>query len=141
MLDIGFGVVIPQDELQFSTARASGPGGQHVNTTDSKVLLRFNISESRQLSPARKAQLLEALAHRLDSEGAVLITAQESRSQHVNKELALAKLAALLRKALTPRAPRRPTRPTLASKERRLAGKKLTAARKQARGRVPKADD
>lgn len=141
MLEIGFGIVLPEEELQFSTARASGPGGQHVNTTDSKVLLRFNIAESRHLSPARKALLLEVLAHRLDNEGAVQVTAQESRSQHANKELARTKLAALLRQALTPRAPRRPTRPTQASRERRLAGKKAAAARKQARGRVRGTDD
>ncbi|GAB7080488.1 alternative ribosome rescue aminoacyl-tRNA hydrolase ArfB [Megalodesulfovibrio paquesii] len=136
MLEVGYGVVIAEDELQFSAARASGPGGQHVNTTDSKVLLRFNIAESASLSPARKAVLLDKLARRLDAEGAVLVTAQESRSQHANKELARTKLAALLRQALTPRAPRRATRPTLASKERRLTAKKIASTRKKNRGRV-----
>lgn len=136
MLDIGFGVVIPEDELQFSTARSSGPGGQHVNTTDSKVLLRFVIPSSRALSAYQKAILLEKLAPRLDSEGALLVTCQESRSQVRNKEIALEKLGVILRQALTPQKKRRPTRPSRAAKERRLQSKKRQSERKQSRGRV-----
>ena len=115
---------IPSTELIFVTSRASGPGGQYVNRTESAVQLRFDATHSPSLPEDVRQRLMAAVSSRLTADGLLLIDAQEERSQLRNKELALEKLAALIAKALHPPKRRIRTKPTAASKERRLQQKK-----------------
>jgi ribosome-associated protein len=117
-------VVIPDAELSWRFSRSGGPGGQGVNTADSRVELSWDLASSSALSPVLKARALERLAGRL-VDGVVTIAASEHRAQLRNREAARARLAALLRDAIAPppRA-RRPTRPSRGSVERRIAAKK-----------------
>ncbi len=118
------GVEIPEHELTWRFSRSSGPGGQSVNTTDSRVELVFDLAASPSVPDHLRARALSRLAHRL-VEGRLTITASEYRSQHRNREAARARLVDLLEKAFAPPPPaRRPTRPSRGAKERRLAGKK-----------------
>jgi ribosome-associated protein len=127
------GIVIPTDELFWRFSRSSGPGGQSVNTTDSRAELSFNVAESAVLPPALKERALRALAGQL-TDGVITVTAAENRSQLRNREAAAARLSALLAEATAPppRA-RRPTRPTRASRERRLAAKQQRSQTKRLR--------
>lgn len=120
-------------ELQFQTARSGGPGGQHVNKVNSKVLLRFNVPQSSVLDEEEKAVLLEKLSHKLDQEGNIVLQSQESRSQIRNKEIVVRKFYDLFREAFQKRKIRKVTRPGKAAKERRLKDKKALAAKKQDR--------
>ena len=124
-------VIIPASELSVSTSKASGPGGQHVNTTNSRVTLRYCPATSQALTDAQKERVQDILQHRLTKEGELLISCDTGRSQCKNRDEACGRLAALLRAALVPKKARRATRPTKASKLRRLNTKK-------ARGNVKK---
>lgn len=129
------GLVIPERELQERFVRASGPGGQHVNTTDTRVQLSFDIAASATLDAAQRARLLARLGSRLDGT-VVRVDAAEHRSQHRNRVAARERLAALLRAGLAPPPPgRRPTAPTRGSVARRLAAKKRRGELKRQRGR------
>jgi len=131
------GVEIPEDELSWRFSRSSGPGGQSVNTADSRVELSLDVAGSRSLPERLRDRALTALAHRL-VDGVLTVTASEFRSQHRNRQAARARMAALLTEATAPPAPtRRPTRPTRGSKERRLAGKKRRGRTKAMRRRPP----
>ena len=131
------GVSVPADELSWRFSRSGGPGGQSVNTADSRVELSFDVRRSPSLPDHLRARLLARLEHRL-VDGVLTITASEYRSQLRNREAARARLAEILTRASTPPAPpRRPTRPTRGSKERRLAGKKRRSQTKQLRRRPP----
>ena len=126
-------VAIPDDELSWRFSRSSGPGGQHVNTTDSQVELRWNVASTTALSDFLKTRARERLSRRLVDDS-VIITASEYRSQHRNREAAKERLADLVREAIAPPPPvRRPTRPTRAAKERRLASKRRRSDLKQSR--------
>jgi len=117
-------VLVPERELRWRFSRSSGPGGQSVNTADSRVELSLDIAKTTALGPVQRARALERLAGRL-SEGVLTITASEHRSQLRNREAALKRLADTLAKAIAAPAPkRRPTRPSRGSVERRLADKK-----------------
>ncbi|MFQ6537645.1 MULTISPECIES: alternative ribosome rescue aminoacyl-tRNA hydrolase ArfB [Aphanothece] len=137
-LRITAAVRIPAAELRWRFSRASGPGGQNVNTTDSRVDLMFDLAASAALPEALRARALERLAPRL-VEGAVVITAREHRSQWQNRVAAQRRLVALLQQALQPPPPpRRRTRPTRGSVERRLDSKRQRSALKSRRSsRVP----
>ncbi|GAA1444206.1 alternative ribosome rescue aminoacyl-tRNA hydrolase ArfB [Leifsonia poae] len=116
-------LTIPSSELAWRFSRSSGPGGQHVNTSDSRVELIWNIRGSKALSDSQRAILLSRLGHRLVA-GSVVVTTSERRSQLRNRETALARLAEILATALAPdTAPRRPTKATRGSELRRLAAK------------------
>jgi ribosome-associated protein len=129
-------VVIPEAELRWTAVRASGPGGQNVNKVASKVDLRFDFEASAALSDELKARLRTKAAARLDAEGQIQITSQLTRNQSDNLEDARQKLATLLRAAMvTPKA-RRKTKPSRAKKAKRVAEKRVHAAKKQSRGRV-----
>jgi len=127
------GVVIPPDELTWRFSRSPGPGGQSVNTTESRVELSFDLAGSGALPPARKERALRALAGRLAG-GVITVTASENRSQLRNREAAAGRLAALLTEATSPPPPpRRPTKPTRAARERRLADKQRRSEIKRLR--------
>lgn len=126
-------VVVPLSELGWRFSRSSGPGGQGVNTTDSRVELTFDVAASAALSPAQKRRALERLGGRAVG-GTVTVVASEHRSQLRNRDAAAARLAQLLREALAPPArARRPTRPTLGSQRRRLDAKTLRGKTKRMR--------
>lgn len=130
---VPLGLVIPNGELTERFARASGPGGQGVNTTDSRVQLSFDITASSTLTEAQRVRLLKRLAPRL-SGTTITVDSSEERSQFSNRRAARERLATLLRDALAPPPPpRRPTRPSRASNERRLAAKRHLAEKKRAR--------
>jgi ribosome-associated protein len=134
-------VAIPVAELEFRASRASGPGGQGVNTTDSRVELRFDISGSPSLSDEVKELALRRLGPRVDSGGVLRVVAQAQRSQLANRRAAMERFAELLAAALaTPRA-RRPTRPTRASTARRVDSKRRRSATKRLRDRPRRPDD
>jgi ribosome-associated protein len=127
------GITIPPEELSWRFSRSTGPGGQSVNTTDSRAELSFNIAESAALPPALKQRALGALEGRL-TDGVITVTSAENRSQLRNREAAAARLSALLTEATSPPPrPRRPTRPTRGSKERRLAAKQRRSQIKRLR--------
>ncbi len=130
-------VLIPRDELQVRATRAGGPGGQHVNTSSSRIELQWNLLQSRALPEPLRALALERLAGRLSREGALRITASEHRSQSRNREAAEARLVALLREAIRRPTPRRPTAPTKGSVERRLDSKRQQKSRKAERRWTP----
>jgi ribosome-associated protein len=134
-------VAIPLSELEFRASRASGPGGQGVNTTDSRVELRFDLAGSPSLPPAAKARAQRRLGSRVDSGGTLRVVAQAQRSQLANRRAATERFAELLAGALaTPKA-RRPTRPGRAAEARRLETKRRRAATKSLRRRSPPPGD
>jgi ribosome-associated protein len=129
------GVVVPASELTWRFSRSSGPGGQSVNTADSRVELLFDVRRSPSLPDALRERLLSRLSHRL-VDGVLSITASEYRSQHRNREAARSRLVDVLTIASTPPAPpRRATRPTRGSKERRLEAKSQRSRTKAMRRR------
>ena len=116
-------LVVPEAELSWRFSRSSGPGGQSVNTSDSRAELSFDVARSASLPNFLRTRALERLAGRL-VDGVLTVAAAEHRSQLQNREAAEQRLAQLLREAVAPPPPpRRPNRPTKGSKERRLAGK------------------
>ena len=126
------GLVVPAADLVERFSKSQGPGGQSVNTTDSRVELELDLAASTALTDTQRARAL-----RRWPEGRISIAASEHRSQHRNRVAARERLADLLREALAPPPPlRRPTRPTRGSKERRLRAKKERAGTKSLRGRV-----
>jgi ribosome-associated protein len=117
-------VVIPESELRWRFSRSSGPGGQSVNTTDSRVELSFDVAGTTALGPILRARALERLADRL-TDGVLTIAASEYKSQWRNREAARVRLAGLLRDAIAPPPRRRrPTKPSRASVQRRLDAKR-----------------
>ena len=122
---------LPLSEIELRTSRSSGPGGQHANVTASRVEAVFDVEASATLSEAQRIRLLERV-------GAVVsATAQDSRGQARNRELALERLAEKIAEALRVQRHRRPTRPTRAARERRLEQKRRTGERKRGRHRPP----
>ena len=122
-LPVGGSVSIPETELRWRFSRAGGPGGQGVNTTDSRVELSFDVAASTAFTEHQRARVLARLGRRM-VDGVLTVVAAEHRSQLRNRESARARLAGLLRDALTPDPPtRRPTRPSRAARERRIAAK------------------
>jgi ribosome-associated protein len=134
-LEVSPALTIPASELSWRFSRSSGPGGQHVNTSDSRVELSWNIADSAVLSDDQRLMLLSRLGRRLVA-GVITVTASERRSQLRNREVALAKLGDLVAAGLAAEAaPRRPTKPTRGSNRRRLAAKEQRSATKRQRQR------
>jgi ribosome-associated protein len=123
-------------EFVFHASRSSGPGGQNVNKVNSRIELRFDIKNSALLSDVQKTILFTKLASRMTTDGILILTGQEERSQLKNKEQVVDRLYQLLREALKPVRKRRKTRPTRTSVEKRLQGKKMRSERKTMRGRI-----
>ncbi|ALG14208.1 alternative ribosome rescue aminoacyl-tRNA hydrolase ArfB [Kibdelosporangium phytohabitans] len=126
-------LVIPAAELRERFSRSSGPGGQGVNTTDSRVELSFDVATSPSIPDTLRPRILERLDRRLVN-GVVTVAASEFRAQLANRQAARDRLAALLRSAAqAPPPQRRPVKPTRAMKERRLASKRHRSEKKQSR--------
>ena len=128
-------LTIPASELTFRATRAGGPGGQHVNTSSTRIELLWDLTHSTAITDDVRARLLGKLASRLDAAGMVRVVASDRRSQSQNREAAGERLAKLVRQALVVQRKRRPTRPTAASREERLAEKKRRGERKRDRRR------
>ncbi len=130
-------VVIPTAELTWRFSRSSGPGGQGVNTTDSRVELLFDVARSPSLPEAWRERALDRLADRL-TDGVLRVVASDERSQHLNRRHAQQRLAALLRDATAPPPKRRrATRPSRAAVERRLLDKRRRSETKRQRRAAP----
>ncbi|MEQ1507442.1 MAG: alternative ribosome rescue aminoacyl-tRNA hydrolase ArfB [Myxococcota bacterium] len=129
-------IVIPGDELDVSYARSGGPGGQHVNTTDTRVRLRFALAASGALTDEVKERLRDQCRAWLTGDGDLVLTSDASRSQRQNLDDARERLADAIRRALIRPKPRRATRPTRSSQARRLEGKKVRKSVKVGRGRI-----
>ncbi len=123
------GVAVPYSELTWRFSSSGGPGGQHVNTSNTRAEVRFDIAGSPSLSPAVRQRLIDRFGDSL------AVAASDRRSQVRNRELALERLASRLAGALRIETPRRPTRPTLGAKRRRLDAKRRQGLRKQERRR------
>lgn len=117
-------VSIPETELEFRASRSGGPGGQGVNTTSSKIELRWNVDESDAIADWQKDLLHERLGTRITDDGVLIIQASEERSQHRNREAARSRFQALVKEAITPPKRRRRTKPSRAAKRRRLENKR-----------------
>jgi ribosome-associated protein len=131
ILQINDEVSISPAELDFRFSRSSGPGGQHVQKTSTRVELLFDVANSPSLTERQRGQILDRLGGYIDSEGILHLVAQSERSQLRNREEVVARFQALMQRALKRRKRRKPTRPTAASQERRLR-------KKQRRGQIKK---
>ena len=132
-LRVSRSVVIPERELHWRFSRSSGPGGQSVNTADSRVELSFDVARSSALGPVQRARAIEHLGHRL-VDGVLTVSASEHRAQLRNREAALRRLAELLRDAIAPPPPkRRRTRPSKTATQRRLTDKRRRGQTKRLR--------
>jgi ribosome-associated protein len=117
-------IAIPPDEIEVRASRSGGPGGQHVNTSSTKIEVRWNMDATQALSEEEKTRVRTKLGERIDANGTVRVVSSESRSQTRNREIATARLASLIRGALAVPKKRKPTRPPRAAKELRLREKK-----------------
>lgn len=136
-IDIRPGLSIPEGELTFRASRSGGPGGQHVNTTSSRIELVWNVNESEVLDEPTRRRIHDRLAGRISNEGNLTVASSETRSQHRNREDATERFAELLREALKPRKKRKKTKPSRASNERRLRRKKQRSEKKKLRRNPP----
>ncbi|AGG90656.1 MULTISPECIES: alternative ribosome rescue aminoacyl-tRNA hydrolase ArfB [Rhodanobacter] len=137
MLTISRTLSLPESELVERFLRADGPGGQHVNRTESAVELRFDVAGSPSLPDEVRARLLARRDRRLTAEGMLVIQARRFRDQGRNRDDARERLVEIIRGVLTPPKKRVATKPTRASKERRLAGKQQRGRIKQTRSHKP----
>jgi ribosome-associated protein len=126
-------VSIPRSELEVRATRSGGPGGQHVNTSSTRIELRWNVRTTRALDDARRDHVLSRLASRLDAEGSVRVVASEFRSQRQNREAAEERLANLVRQALHVPKKRKATKPSRAAKAKRLDEKRKHSEKKRNR--------
>ena len=129
-------IAIDSDELEESFARSGGAGGQHVNTTDSAVMLRFDVVNSPTLPEAVKTRLAALVGSRLTKDGVLILRSEGSRSQALNRQEVRERLFALIREATFVPKKRKPTKPSLSSKRQRVESKQRRGAIKAGRGRV-----
>ena len=136
-LDITPHLQIPLTELDYQASRSGGPGGQHVNTSSTRIELWWDIAGSPTLTPDQRALLLERLGSRLDGQGRLRLVSSGSRSQLRNREDVTERLQSVVAAALTPPKKRRPTKPSRAAKAARLEAKRRRSATKQDRRAPP----
>jgi ribosome-associated protein len=117
-------------ELNFKTSRSGGKGGQHVNKVSSKVELIWEINQTAAFDEHQKQLIIQKLTHRIDKEGLLHLVADDDRSQHKNKELAIKRLFKLIKESLIEEKPRKPTKPSKAAVHKRLENKKKQALKK-----------
>jgi ribosome-associated protein len=139
-LDITPDLQLPLSELEYRASRSGGPGGQHVNTSSTRIEVWWDVAGSPCLSEEQRTQLLQRLRARLDSNGRLRIVSSGSRSQLRNREDATERLRSTVAAALAVRKKRKPTKPSRAAKAARLEAKRRRAATKQRR-RTPISDD
>ena len=132
-LEITPALLLPLAELDYRATRSGGPGGQHVNTSSTRIELWWDVRSSPALTEEQRARLMERLANRLDGEGRLRVVASESRSQLRNREAATERLRELVASALAVRKPRKRTRPGRAAKAARLEAKRRRSALKRDR--------
>jgi ribosome-associated protein len=132
-LNVTPALAIPRSELQYRATRSSGPGGQHVNTSSTRIELLWDLGGSTAISDEERARIREKLSGRLDADGMLRVVASDQRSQIQNRRAADERLAALVRNALHIPKKRRATKPTKAAKEKRLAEKKHVSDKKRNR--------
>ena len=126
-------VVIPRSELNVRATRSGGPGGQHVNTSSTRIEITWDVARTRALTEDERARAVARLGARVSDEGTVRVVASDSRSQRQNRERAEARLADLIRRALAVRKARKRTRIPRAAVEARLEGKRRQGERKRQR--------
>ena len=134
-ITIRAGIAVPRHELTFKATRSGGPGGQHVNTSSTRVELTWSPGTSQALSPELRARAVQRLAKRLDGRGVLHLVSERTRSQLQNKEDVTARFAEILRAALILPKVRRPTKVSKGVKQRRLDAKKRHGAKKAERRR------
>jgi ribosome-associated protein len=140
MIRITDQISIEESELQENFIRASGPGGQHVNKTETAVQLRFDVRGSPSLPNDVALRLMKLAGSRMTQDGVLVLTAQNERSQKRNREEALARLVELIRQAAVRPVKRRATKPTKASREKRLESKKRRSGIKGLRQKKPRVE-
>jgi ribosome-associated protein len=131
---------VPDDELDFRASRSPGAGGQNVNKVSTRVEVLWDVSRARRLTDEERARVLARLAGRIDKHGVLRVVASDERSQHRNKEIAVARLRALVARALAVPRPRTPTKPSRSAKARRVEAKKRRGGIKVTRRR-PEPDE
>ncbi len=141
MIKIKEGILIGEDELSFTFSRSSKPGGQNVNKISSRVTLLFDVANSPSLSAEHKNQIMTRLRTRINKYGVLRVIAQRHRRQAANREAAVERFVELLQETLKPVKARKKTRISLASKKRRLNGKKLRSRRKYERAKPTVGDE
>ena len=128
-------ITLADHEVEFTSVKASGPGGQHVNTASTAIHLRFDIHRSS-LPDDLKTRLLERSDHRITESGVIVIKSKEHRSREMNRQAAIERLVAFIRQAQVVPKKRRPTRPTRSAKEKRLKAKAKRSETKSMRKKI-----
>lgn len=131
---------LDEEELEFRATTSTGPGGQHVNRSQTRVIVRYDVASSPSLSEEQRARLMERLAPRLSGRGVIQVSSQKHRSQARNRDAAIERLVELLAEALQEDAPRKASRPTRASKLRRKDEKKKRSDKKRLRSKPTRED-
>jgi ribosome-associated protein len=132
-IEIQPGLSVDESELEFRTSTSTGPGGQHVNRSETRVTLLFDVMASRSLSDEQRAKIVARLTTRINREGVMQVSSQKHRSQSANREVVVERFVELVAGALREDRARKPSRPTRASKKRRVDQKKQRSRTKQLR--------